>query len=76
MIKRSVSTFFGIQRSNQGLSEALASIGGISFTFDVLDKYASGMTFDQAFEKVYGISWANAKPILARTISKQFLEAR
>ena len=56
--------------------EALTSIGGISFTFDVLDKYASGMTFDQAFEKVYGISWANAKPILARTVSKQFLEAR
>jgi hypothetical protein len=56
--------------------EALASVGGISSTFDVLDKYASGMTFDQAFEKVYGISWANAKPILARTISKQFLEAR
>jgi hypothetical protein len=55
--------------------EALTSIGGISSTFDVLDKYASGMTFDQAFEKVYGISWANAKPILARVVSRQYLEA-
>ena len=55
--------------------EALVSIGGISSTFEVLDKYASGMTFDVAFEKVYGISWPNAKPILARVLSKQYLEA-
>ena len=55
--------------------EALVSIGGISSTFDVLDKYASGVSFDQAFEKVYGISWVNAKPILARVVSKQYLEA-
>ena len=55
--------------------EALVSIGGISSTFEVLDKYASGMTFDQAFEKVYGISWVSAKPILARVVSKQYLEA-
>jgi hypothetical protein len=55
--------------------EALVSIGGISSTFEVLDKYASGMTFDQAFENVYGISWVSAKPILARVVSKQYLEA-
>ena len=55
--------------------EALVSIGGISSTFEVLDKYASGMTFDVAFEKVYGITWANAKPILARVVSKQYIEA-
>jgi hypothetical protein len=55
--------------------EVLTSIGGISSTFDVLDKYGSGMTFDQAFEKTYGISWANAKPILARVVSRQYLEA-
>ena len=56
--------------------EALVAIGGISSTFEVLDKYASGMTFDTAFEKVYGISWANAKPILVSVVSKQFLEVR
>lgn len=55
--------------------EALVSIGGISSTFEVVDKYASGMTFDQAFENVYGISWVSAKPILARVVSKQYLEA-
>jgi hypothetical protein len=55
--------------------EALVSIGGIASTFEVLDKYASGMTFDLAFEKVYGISWANARPILARVVSKQYIEA-
>jgi len=55
--------------------EALASIGGISSTFEVLDKYASGMTFDAAFEKVFGISWVSAKPVLARVVSKQYLEA-
>lgn len=55
--------------------EALVSVGGISSTFEVLDKYASGMNFDAAFEKVYGISWLNAKPILAYVVSKQFLEA-
>jgi hypothetical protein len=33
------------------------------------------MSFDQAFEKVYGISWTKAKQILARVVSKQYLEA-
>lgn len=56
--------------------EALVSIGGVSSTFEVLDKYASGMSFDTAFEKVYGINWINAKPILARVVSKQYLDSK
>ena len=54
--------------------EALASIKGIESTMQVVVGVSQGLTFNQSFEKVYGISWNEAAPILAKTVSRMFLE--
>jgi hypothetical protein len=52
--------------------EALASIEGIESTMQVVVGISQGLTFNQSFEKVYGITWNEAAPILAKVISVQY----
>ena len=52
--------------------EALASIKGIESTMQVVVGVSQGLTFNQSFEKVYGISWNQAAPILAKVVSLEF----
>jgi hypothetical protein len=52
--------------------EALASIKGIESTMQVVVGVSQGLTFNQSFEKVYGISWNEAAPILAKVVSLEF----
>ena len=52
--------------------EALASVKGIESTMQVVAGVSQGLTFNQSFEKVYGISWNEAAPILAKVISVQY----
>lgn len=52
--------------------EALASIKGIESTMQVVVGISQGLTFNQSFEKVYGITWNEAAPILAKVISVQY----
>ena len=54
--------------------EALASIKGVDSPMDVVELVSEGMTWDEAFLKVYGITWKEAAPILAKTVSRMFLE--
>jgi hypothetical protein len=54
--------------------EALASIKGIQSTMDVVVGVGKGMTFDESFKNVYGISWAEASPILAKVVSAGFMK--
>jgi len=52
--------------------EALASVKGIESTMQVVVGVSQGLTFNQSFEKVYGISWNEAAPILAKVVSLEF----
>ena len=54
--------------------EALAAIKGINSTMDVVVGVADGLTFEESFKRVYGISWAEAAPILAKAVSRMILE--
>ena len=45
--------------------EILSAIGGSESTMKIYELAAIGQTFEEAFANVYGISWAEAKPILA-----------
>ena len=54
--------------------DALVAVGGIDKTFDVLTARADGLSFEDAFKKVYGISWDEASVVLSKTVSKIYKE--
>jgi hypothetical protein len=49
--------------------EALVAIKGPASTMEVWKQCGSGMKFPDAFEKVYGISFAKALPIISKAIA-------
>jgi hypothetical protein len=54
--------------------DALVAVGGIDKTFDVLTARADGLSFEDSFKKVYGISWDEASVVLSRAASKVYKE--
>lgn len=54
--------------------EALAAIKGVDSPAEVFKLVSEGSDWDAAFLKVYGITWKEAAPILAKTVSRMFLE--
>ena len=52
--------------------EALASIKGIESTMDLVVGIGNGMSFEDSFKKIYGISWSEAAPILAKVVSTTY----
>ena len=53
--------------------ESLVALKGIDSPIEVILQVSNGSTFEEAFAKVYGITWAQASPILAKSVSQQFL---
>jgi hypothetical protein len=53
------------------VTEIMVSIKGPESIMEQFKLIASGMTFQQAFEKVFGISWADGVKIIAKVLAKQ-----
>ena len=53
--------------------EALSAIGGVQSTMALYALEATGKSFSESFEMVYGISWEKAQPILAQVIARDYL---
>jgi hypothetical protein len=53
--------------------ECLVALKGIDSPTELIVLVSNGSTFEEAFEKVYGIRWKDASPILAKTVSQIFL---
>jgi len=53
------------------VTEIMVSINGPESIMEQFKLIASGMTFQQAFEKVFGISWADGVKIIAKVLAKQ-----
>lgn len=52
-------------------TEALVSIGGSESIFALHQRIVNQMPYEQAFKKVYGVSWAEAIPILSQVVAKK-----
>jgi hypothetical protein len=52
--------------------EILTALKGPAATMQLIDLVAQGDKYDQAFEKIYGIKWVDAVPIISRTILKEY----
>lgn len=52
--------------------EALSAIAGPQGAMAVVTLLGRGQTFTQAFKSVYGISWAEAAPILAKVVAAEY----
>jgi hypothetical protein len=52
--------------------EALAAIAGPQASMAVVTLMGRGQSYDQAFKTVYGITWAEAAPIIARVVAAEY----
>ena len=56
--------------------DSLVAIGGIDKTFEVQVARAEGLSFEDSFKKVYGISWDEASLVLSKVASKVFKDLK
>jgi hypothetical protein len=56
--------------------DALVAAGGIDKTFDVQTARSDGLSFEEAFKKVYGVSWDDASLVLSKTASRIYKDLR
>lgn len=53
--------------------EALTAIGGLESTMRLVNVVANGLSFEDGFKEVYGITWSNASVILSEYLSSIYL---
>ena len=51
--------------------EQLVAIKGVDSPMQLVLEVSNGLSFEQAFKKVYGVEWSEAEPILAQVVSKE-----
>jgi hypothetical protein len=54
------------------VAEALVVLKGVDSILEFYTLGAKGQSFETAFQNIYGITWAEAKPILAQAISNHY----
>jgi hypothetical protein len=59
------------KKERRGLQEIFAAIKGPTVQMDLFKEVANGKTFPEAFEKIFGMPWKDAAPIIARVIAKE-----
>ncbi len=52
------------------VSEIFTAIKGPSINIQIFKDIASGQTYEESFEKQFGLTWEQAVPLLAKSISK------
>jgi hypothetical protein len=52
--------------------EALVVLKGVDSILEFYTLGAKGQSFETAFQSIYGITWAEAKPILTQAISNHY----
>lgn len=53
--------------------EGLAAIGGVESTMNLFTRIGyNDISFEEAFQEIYGITWLEALPILAQLIAKEY----
>ena len=53
-------------------TEALIAIGGARATIAILAKTAEGLSWSQAFQAVYGISWSEGADVLGKVLAAEY----
>lgn len=52
------------------ISEIFAAIKGPAINIQIFEDISSGMTYEQSFEKHFGMRWDAAVPLIAKSVSK------
>jgi hypothetical protein len=63
-------TAFHIYDIGALISEIFTAIKGPAINIQIYDDIADGMTFEQSFEKQFGMKWDAAVPLIAKSISQ------
>lgn len=53
-------------------TEVLIAIGGPQSTMALLAETASGMTWAEAFQAVYGVSWKDGSDVLGKVLAAEY----
>ena len=72
--KNDDSIFWNVYTIGYFTVEALVAIKGTDSPMQLISQVSQGTSFEEAFRNVYGYPWNEASKILAKAISRMFLE--